>query len=397
MAWIRQLDSGLWAATVRTPVGRRVESFTLKGSADRWAADLEADIRRGEFIDPRKAMVPVGEIWAKHSAARRLELASRKRDDSIWRNHVAPRWSTTPVGAILKPDVQEWVNKLEADGVGGWTVIAALNVLKAALELAVDGEYVRHNAARRVQPPIAPAHVDYILTADEQDLLLRRLDELFPGRRDARLFVEGLLETGGRWEEVAAVKREAVDLREALISLGPVLERDGTIRDYPKGARSRHAAGFRDAPIGRGYAARLRPIVLATAPGALVFTAPMGGSLDYSRWHDRVWSKGLRAEYTGPPPQRKPGQRGPLAKPVGPPLFDKPITPHDLRHTVGTELADGGVPEHDRMALMGHKDPRAGRRYVHSGEGRFEAARKARKRQGHESPMSHDLDSLRES
>jgi integrase len=381
MAWIRQLDSGLWAATVYTPAGRITESFRLKGSAENWAANLKADIDRGEFIDPRKAMTTVDEIWTKHSGARRLERASRKRDESIYKNHVAPRWGKLPVGAILKPDVQAWVNKMEEDGVGGWVIIAALNVLKAALELAVDGAYLRHNAARRVQPPIPPQHVDRVLTPDEQDLLLARFDELFPGRRDARLFVEGLLETGGRWEEVAAVKREAVNLRHLLVDLGPVLERDGTIRDYPKGARSRHAAGFRSAPISQDYANRLRPIVLATPPGGLIFTAPQGGPLDYSRWHDRVWSKGLRAEYIGPPPQRRPGQRGPLKTPVGPLLLDDPQpTPHDLRHTVGTELAEGGVPEHDRMELMGHKDARSARRYVHSSDERFERARQARAR-----------------
>jgi integrase len=381
MAWIRQLPSGLWAATVYTPVGRRSESFKLKGSADKWASDLEADIRRGEFIDPRLAMTTVDEIWTKHSGARRLERASRKRDESIYRNHVRPRWGKSPVGVILKPDVQEWVNNLEAADVGGWTIIAALNVLKAVLELAVDGKYLRNNPARRVQPPLPPDHVDRVLLPHEQDLLLGRLDELFPGRRDARLFVEGLLETGGRWEEVAAVKREAVNLRDALIDFGPVLERDGRIRDYPKGARSRHAAGFRSAPISREYAARLRPVVLATPPGGLVYTAPQGGPLDYSRWHDRVWSRALRAEYTGPPPQRRPGQRGPLKTPVGPLLLDDPQpTPHDLRHTMGTELADAGVPEHDRMELMGHKDARSAKRYVHSGDERFERARQARAR-----------------
>jgi site-specific recombinase XerD len=307
MAWIRQLPSGLWAATVVTrpgdPDSRITESHELKGVISDWADDLEADIRRGEFIDPRLAKTTVAEVWAKHSGARRLELASRKRDESHWKVHVAPRWGKVAVGSILKPDVQAWVNKMEtahaagcrAKGCrgcryGGWTIIAALNVLKAALELAVDAGMIRSNPARRVKAPVPPAHVDRVITAEEERTILARLDDLFPGRRDGRLFVETLFETGGRWEEIAAVSREAVNLRDKLIALGPVMERNGTVRAYPKGARTRNHPGFRDVPIGDALLVRLKPVVLATAKGGLLFTAPQGGALLYPTWLDRVWN-----------------------------------------------------------------------------------------------------------
>jgi integrase len=370
MAYIRQLDSGLWAATVRTPAGRITETRELKGAITAWAENLEADINRGEFLDPRLAKHTVGEVWEKYAPARRVEKASRKRDESHWKVWVAPRWADEPIGGILKPDVQIWVNELEEQGVGGWTIIAALNVLKAALELAVDAGWFKTNPARRVRPPVAPSHIDRVLDADEEVLILNRLDELFPGRRDARLFVETLLETGGRWEEIAAVRREAVNLRTALVALGPVMERDGTIRQYPKGARSRNHPAFRDAPLGADLLARLRPIVLATDPGALVFTAPKGGSLLYPTWLRRVWREALRA------PVVEDGKH------VGwRPLVAEPLpTPHDCRHTFGTRLADAGIEQHDRMALMGHKDVRSGQRYTHSGDRRFDAARAALKR-----------------
>jgi site-specific recombinase XerD len=294
MAWIRQLPSGLWAGTVYTPSGRVTESDPLKGRIQQWAADLEADVRRGEFVDPRLAKKTVGECWEKFEPSRRVEKASRARDHSHWRTWVAPRWAQIPVGSILKPDVQTWVNQLEEQGVGGWTIIAALNVLKATLELAVDAGWIRSNPARRVRPPMPPMHEDRVIDPEEERLILDRLDELFPGRRDARLFVECMFETGGRWEEVAAVRREAVNLRAGLIAFGPVMERDGTVRDYPKGARSRHAAGFRDVPIGTDLLGRLRSAVLATPAGGLVFTAPAGGSLLYPTWLDRVWNLAIR-------------------------------------------------------------------------------------------------------
>lgn len=377
MAWIRQLPSGLWTATVYTPAGRITESHELKSIVSKWASDLESEIRRGEFHDPRLAKTPLGEVWEKYKDSRRLEKASRARDESTWKIWVAPRWGKVEVGSILKPDVQTWVNELEQrkPPVGGWTIIAALNVMKAACELAVDAGLIRANPARRVRPPVPPAHEDRVLSAEEEALILKRLDELFPGRRDARLFVETMLDTGGRWEDIAAVKREAVDLKAGLISLGTVMERDGTIRAYPKGARSRGDAGFRDAAVSDELLQRLKPVVLATKPGGVVFTAPAGGHLLYPTWRSRVWIPTMRVPVLD---ERGKPVKGEDGKPRWTPLVDEPLpTPHDLRHTLGTRLAEAGLELHDRMAALGHDDVRSSQRYAHSGDKRHDKVRAA--------------------
>jgi integrase len=291
--YIRQYPSGLWAATVRFgpgPKDRVTKTDESRPVIAKWAYDLEAQLRRGEFHDPRLARKTLDEVWEKFSSSRRLEMASEKRDESHWRVWVQPRWGSVPIGTILKPDAQTWVNELEEQGVGAWTIIAALNVLKAALELAVDAGWLRNNPARRVKAPVPPKHVDRVIEPDEEQLILERLDVLFPGRRDARPFVETKLECAARWEETAAIRREAVRLRELLIDLGPVMERNGTIRDYPKGARTRHSAGFRSAPISPELGARLKPLVLSTPAGGLIFTALQGGPVLYSTWLDRVWN-----------------------------------------------------------------------------------------------------------
>lgn len=376
MAWIRQLPANgkgaqLWAATVYTPAGRITESHELKSVIAKWAGDLEADIRRGEFLDPRLAQKSLSECWAKFAGSRRLELASRKRDESHWKTWVEPQWGRVAVGAFTKPEIQEWVNKLEKDGVGGWTIIAALNVLKATLELAVDASWIRVNPARRVRPPLPPRHVDRVIEPEEQDLILARLDELFPGRVDARLFVETMLETGGRWEEVAAVEKEGVDLRRGLIYYGPRMGRDGKKSAYAKGARSEESAGFRWVPVDADLLSRLRPRVLATAPQGDVFTAPRGGPMLYPTWLRRVWNEAVRLPVLDVHGRAVPGKWEPLV-PVPLP------TPHDCRHTYGTRLGEAGLERHDIMALMGHEDYRSSHRYVHSQEDRrFARAREA--------------------
>lgn len=355
MPYLRKLPSGSWHAVVRLPNGDRVpRTHKLKSVVRAWAEDLENDIRRGDWIDPRNGDTTVGDLWERFAGSRRLELASRRRDESHWRCHVAPHWARTPVGSIVKPDVSAWVVQMEQKGTGAATIEGALGVLRSLLEAAVDALIIRTNPARGVKPPRRNAHLDRVLAQDEDELILSALGP-------ARLFGELLLFCGLRWEEAAAVDREHVNQRRHIIHVGPVVERDGTIRPYPKSR-----AGVRDVPVDDDLWPRLRDRVLATEPGGLLFTTFTGrvkarkgskgpGPLSYPGWRARVWLPALKvADLEDPQP-----------------------TPHDLRHTYGTRLAEQGVPPHEIMAVMGHERLESVQRYLHAGEDRFDRVRQA--------------------
>jgi len=372
VAWVRKLPSGLWAATVRTPAGRITESFPLKGQAQKWAADLEADARRGDFIDPRRAEITIGAWWDEVNGARRLEKASRKRDESHWRVHVAPAWAKVQLNGVLQPNVSKWVNKMEAAKVGAATIQGSVGVLRALLDLAVADKRLRYNPARGVNLPERNAHHDRVLASDEDELLLSALDRQFPGRPDARLFVELLLYCGLRWEEAAALDRDHVDTRRQLINVGPVMERDGTIRPYPKSP-----AGVRPVPVDDEVWPRLRDHAMKVAPGGLLFTGKRGRTKDapvrglhYSSWLRRVWHRGLVEVVER-------GRRGVIVVTRKTLEDDPQPTPHDMRHTYGTRLGEAKVPVHEIMALMGHETLESAQRYLHAGEDRFKRARNA--------------------
>lgn len=385
MPYVRQLESKKWAATVRTPAGRITKTFRLKSQADDWADEQETDVRRGDWIDPRHGEITVGEWWPRVNAARgHLELASRKREQSHWRNHVEPYWKDWQLAAILKPDVQAWIEAMKSAHtdecsdrkcrgckVGRHTIHGSVSVLTALLELAVDSRLLRSNPARNLKLPRLPVHLDRVFEAAEEGQLLCRLDELFPGRPDARLFVELLFDSGVRWEEAAALSRDVWDMRRGRFEVAAAMESDGTIRPYGK-----RDASNRPCAVSQGLWTRLRPVVMATEPGGLVFRSPNGHGLRYSNWHRRVWTPALHREEQLPPATRPPGKSGPTPRRVRrvPYLSNPQPTPHDCRHTYGTRLADEGVPEHDIAELMGHADRRSTRRYVHSGDGRFDKA-----------------------
>lgn len=374
MAWIRQLPSGLWAATVYTPAGRKTESHELRSAIKRWADEQERRVDQGDWIDPKAGKLTVAECWERFAAGRRLEKASRKRDESHWRVHVKPKWGRTSVAAILKPDVSAWVVAMEHKKVGAATIQGALGVLRSVLEAAVDARVIRDNPARAVRAPRRDAHLDRVLSPAEDIALLEALDRQFPGRPDARLFCELMLYCGLRWEEAAALDRNHVAMRDQLVHVGPVLERDGSIRPYPKSP-----AGVRPVPVDddvwtrlRDHAMTVRPgSALALPPTGLLFTSPKGGPLDYSRWHDRVWQRGLEEVI----------ERGPKRKILATrKTVEGRVTPHDLRHTCFTRLAEQGVPPHEIMALAGHESLASVQRYLHAGAARFARAREATRR-----------------
>ncbi len=401
MAWIRQLDSGKWAATIRYgsgPNDRLTETDRSKVVITRWAADQEASLRRGDWIDPRAGKKTVGECWEQWgTTSRRLEQASRRRDESHYRCHVAPRWADVRVGSILKPDVTAWVVEMEGvhtascrsprtcpgckAPVGAATIEGAVGVLRAVLDLAVEAKLIRDNPARGVRKPKRDAHVDRVLDPDEETALLDALDRMFPGRVDAALFVELAADTGMRWEEASAIPPSLVDTRRQRIHIAWVMERDGTARPYAKSA-----AGNRSVTYGDHLSVRMKEAKVAARevkgvfpgddPGRLIFTSENGKELRYSNWHRRVWKPALQGM-----PERQ-MVKGHKFRPAvtGADLDDPQPTPHDLRHTFGTRLADEGVPLHDIMALMGHEDVRSAQRYLHSREERFDRARQALRR-----------------
>jgi len=428
VAWIRRgkptkkHPQGLWRATVYTPAGRRTMSHEFKGAVKKWADDQERAVDDGDWIDPKLGDLTVAKFWERAKDGRgHRETASRRRDESHWRNHVEPKWGQRRLGSILKPDINAWVKEMQSAHrgdctrpanckgckVGTPTIHGAVHVLRSLLEAAVDARMIRFNPARGVRLPPLPVQVDRLFTADEERVFLARLDERFPGRVDARPFVELLFDSGVRWEEAAAISRDVWDLRKGRFQVAAVMEADGTIRRYGK-----RDASNRWCAVSPELLARLRPVVMATPAGGLVFTAPgkahagdcrnrkrcagcKQSQLVYSNWLRRVWKAALTVEVPAEPAPRRKGTPGPAPKAVRRvPLLDDPQpTPHDARHTYGTRLADEGIPQHDIAALMGHADERSTRRYIHAGDERFARAEAAlrRARAAGNSPATHDL------
>lgn len=368
MASFRKLPSGKWQATVKHPSGRRyTRTDPLRRVVAEWATDLEQQIRRGEFIDPRGGKLTLAAWWEKWSANQNVVPTTASKRETWWRLYVQPEFGTWPLATIQSWDVETWVTKMRKAGVRPHSAAESVRLLKLMLSDAVRHRVIRTNQAELVETPGIPAHDDRILDDDEIPRLLAAVTKPGPragvarGQDRARvpdpvnqLFVETMIDAGLRWEEVAGLHGFRVDLLRRRIRVREVAVRGRQIKSTPK-----TKAGERDVPLTNrlveGYAE-----LLATRPReGLVFADPDrddGRPLDYNNWLKRVWNRAV-------------ADSGITRLPLP--------TPHDCRHTYGTTLAEEGVPPHEIMALMGHSTLRSVERYLHAREARLDRAREA--------------------
>lgn len=360
MAHVRKLKSGLWQATVRHPSGARFSnSDPLKKVVQTWAADEEAKIRRGEWVNPNAGKITLAEWRVKWETTRRVELSTQSRMDSQWRKHIEPKFGSWPLATIQPWDVEAWITELEAVPVGAPTVNASLRMLGQMLRAAVKHRLLSSDPTNGVVAKAAAPHVDRILTRTEADGLLGQFAD------HDRLFVELLLYCGLRFQEACGLRRFRVDLLRKRVNIVTVLPRKGTDK-APK-----TPSGVRPVPLTASLVVQLSRAI-PEPNDELVFTSRKrqgtsgGKRLHYPHWLEDVWRPAV--------------QRARLPEPQP--------TPHDLRHTFGSWLAEAGVPATQIAALMGHKSLRSTERYTHATEARFDQARAALERQ-EQQPQTH--------
>lgn len=395
MAWIRQLDSGKWAATVYTglgPTDRLSESHISKPWIVAWANRMETKRGEGTLLDPRLGKVTLGELWDLYAADRRLERASHKRDTSHWNVWVAPHWAKLSVGPARKPHVTAWVTDIEGKGAKGWTQSAALNVLRSMFEIARDLGCIDSNPCSGVKTAPPAPHEDRVLDEWEDDILLENLEVRFPNVNEAGLFVECLLYTGCRWEELAAVRRSVVRTKDQGFWVHRVREKSGDDREHGKSA-----SAIRFVAVDDDLWPRFEKLYDEADPDTCdgdLFRAPGNGKrvgsekLIYDNWLKRTWNKGLRRESLWSPTQIEAWKAERVAAGERPwkqnyfdevTILDDPQpTPHDMRHTFGTRCAEAGMPRHEIAATMGHSPKgNAVDRYLHARNQRLARAREA--------------------
>lgn len=341
---VRQLPSGRWQARYRGPDGvmrPAPETFERRRDADRWLAEIEYDIVKGEWRDPNRGEQLVTDFAARWIVERPgLRPRTVELYDGLLRRHITPYLSSVTLTMMdNNPQlIRTWRSAVLAAGASETTAAKSYRLLRAILHTAVDDDIIRRNPCRirgadqehpKERPILSPAQV-------------AQLARLMPARFVALVMLTTYASL--RWGEVMALRRADLDLAAAKVRVERVhveLRSRGLVE-----GRTKSRAGVRTIAIPPALVPLLRRHLseyVGQQPMALLFTGPMGAPLRRSNFHKLVgWSDAVAA--------------------VGAPGLHF----HDLRHTGNSYAAKvPGTTIRELMSRMGHDSTRAAMMYLH--------------------------------
>lgn len=327
MASYRKLPSGKWQATVLLPDGRRTtRSAPLKGTVQAWAVDEERKVRRGEWTDPKVARLTVAD-WLDLWAAARVVEAETARGDVAPDRRIRETFGKRPLGSVTRIEVQGWVKRMHAEGVGPSAVRRAYTYLSTAYRAAVDEGILASSPCRRITLPPTPPKLPPWFTPEEVARLVAELEEPHATMTLTMCWL------GLRWGECAGLRVQDVDWLRRRVRVVGAMTQTGRWKEYPKTSSSR-----RELPVPLWLVERLST---GAPPSGLLFTSPVRGRpLSGANWR-RVWNAAV--ECAGVPAH----------------------SPHACRHTAASWLVQAGASLYDVQHFLGHERPTTTARYSH--------------------------------
>jgi integrase len=394
---VRKLPSGRYQIRYPGPDGRirtGPDTYERKGDADKALVLIEAQLASGDWTDPDRGKVKLGE-YASAWITERPGLRPRTMDLYRWllRKHIEPHLGGAPIGRVSTRMIREWRATLLAKGVSVSVAAKAYRLLRAILMTAVEDDKILPRNPCRIRgagtedagerPVLTVAQVFalaeqvgrrpvgnirkvpsgyrlrfcrhgemrtspeiYATRAEaERALWTMASDRRADCTHDRRFYALVLLATFAslRWGEATALRRCDLDLDARMVRVRAAYVERSTgemLLGPPKSKAGRRVVGIPDAiiPALRDHLS----VFVKDEPGALVFPGVKGGPIrrgnfnKMSAWPHAVESIGMTSLHF-----------------------------HDLRHTGNQFAAHGGAGLRDLMARMGHDSERAAMIYQH--------------------------------
>jgi integrase len=256
---VRQLPSGRYQARYLSPEGSdrpAPYTFSTKRDAEVWLTLKEAEIKRGDWLDPSGGSMLFADYADAWLDQRELSPKTAQLYELLLRLHLNPIFGQAAIGAIRQEHVRSWRAARLRDGAqrkppfGPVTVAKAYRLLRAILNTAVHDRRIREN----------PCHVkgaDNEPTSQRPVLSVREVFDLADAIGD-RYRALLLLATFGnlRWGELAGFRRRNLDLEDRAVRINETVYEfgqlvRGTPTDQCLPHRRRARNGHDEAAAGR--------------------------------------------------------------------------------------------------------------------------------------------------
>jgi len=318
-----------WRVRYYDPSGmQREKRFKKKVNADRFSSQVESEIDRGDWIDPKGAQTPFGEWLDRYEKTKVKRRASTKaRDESLIKNHVKPPFAERTLGSIQPIEVSGWVTDLCHLGLAPDTVRKAYQLLSGALEAAVENGLISRNPARKVELPADDEdHDQRILQLSDMHSLAEAIDPRFRA-----LILVGAY-AGLRLGEALGLTASNVNQVRRTLRVDQALsEVNGVITlGSPKTKASRRTISI-PKTLARALSDHLSRYAPSNGP---IFTSPTGRPVHRTNFRVRYWLPAVDLS-------------------VG-----APLRYHDLRHSHASLLIKTGQHPKVIQQRLGHRSVR---------------------------------------
>ncbi|MFF0158211.1 tyrosine-type recombinase/integrase [Streptomyces sp. NPDC005263] len=326
-----------------------------KRLAEKWLTNIEADMSRGQYVDPAASRVTFGQYAEKWLSTQTTAMTTRESVESSLRGHAIPYLGPRPLGSFKPEHIRDWLSKLESAVPASSYRRVIYNNVSTVLNAAVDDGHLSKNPchAQSVRPP-APGTGRIVPWNAERTFAMRAaLPERFRatvdlgggcGLRQGEIFGLPVDDIGfdSGWLHVANQVKVA---RGHLVFAPPKRnkERDVPLPDCVAQVLKQHMEDFPPVDVTLPWLGPDGPPVTKQ----LVFTRLDGaGAVRRTDFNTRAWKPALVA--AGVIPEPKPGERHQAAREHG---------MHALRHFYASVLLDAGENVKALSAYLGHNDP----------------------------------------
>ncbi|MGA6872331.1 tyrosine-type recombinase/integrase [Streptomyces pratensis] len=325
-----------------------------KRLAEQWLAHIEADMSRGQYIDPLAGRITFREFTERWIAAQTTEMTTQSSVVVQLRGHAIPYLGTRPLGSFQPGHIRDWLSELQRAVPASSYRRVIYNSVSTVLNAAVDDGHLPKNPchARSVRPPELSRHRVVPWTTARTFSVRAALPERY----------RPIVDLGGGWGlrqgEILGLPNDEVDFTSGRLHIGYQVkvanghlvfsppkrnkERDVPLPDRVGEALKQHREKFPPVAVTLPWLRPDGPLVTKQ----LLFTRADGsGAVRRTDFNTRVWKPALvKAGFL---PQPRPGKRHQAAREHG---------MHALRHFYASVLLEAGENIKALSTYLGHSD-----------------------------------------
>ncbi|MGH3313496.1 MAG: tyrosine-type recombinase/integrase [Streptomyces sp.] len=315
-----------------------------KRRAEAWLANTEADMTRGDYVDPRAGKVTFRQYVADWVKTQTTDPTTRASVEMRLRLHAVPYLGSRTMAAIQPSHLRLWMRQLEDAGLSPAYRRGIFAHVSTVFTAAMEDRVIRENPcrARSVKAPRLDPRKVKPWTFERVAAVRAQLHDRY------REMIEVAAGCGLRQGEIFGLAVEDVDFlpgtmhvvrQVKLVANQPVFappkggkERDVPLPESVASALAEHITRYSPTEITLPWKNLDGPPVSAT----LIFYSAEGLPLNRNRFNTRVWRPTLRALEVSA------GRENGM---------------HALRHFYASALLDAGESIKALSEYLGHHDP----------------------------------------